>query len=39
LSPRPAAYAVSVLGALFRWLIEQRYVEGRPGFVIMLCSA
>jgi hypothetical protein len=36
LSPRSAAYALPVLGALFRWLIGQRYVEGRPGFVIVL---
>jgi site-specific recombinase XerD len=30
LSPRSAAYALSVLGALFRWLIEQRYVLANP---------
>lgn len=27
---RSAAYALSVLGALFRWLIEQRYVLANP---------
>jgi hypothetical protein len=31
LSPRSAAYALSVLGALFRWLIEQRYAAGAAG--------
>lgn len=30
LSARSAAYALSVLGALFRWLIEQRYVLTNP---------
>ncbi|MFJ4292898.1 phage integrase family protein [Cupriavidus sp. NPDC089707] len=30
LSARSTAYALSVLGALFRWLIEQRYVLGNP---------
>ncbi|WP_341318415.1 phage integrase family protein [Paraburkholderia sp. IMGN_8] len=30
LSPRSTAYALSVLGALFRWLIEQRYVLANP---------
>jgi integrase len=30
LSPRSASYALSVLGALFRWLIEQRYVLANP---------
>jgi site-specific recombinase XerD len=30
LSARSAAYALSVLGALFRWLIEQRYVLASP---------
>src|SRR6185312_17013269 len=30
LSPRSAAYALSVLGALFRWLIEKRYVLANP---------
>jgi site-specific recombinase XerD len=30
LSSRSAAYALSVLGALFRWLIEQRYVLANP---------
>ena len=30
LSPRSAAYALSVLGALYRWLIEQRYVLANP---------
>ncbi|WP_438397104.1 phage integrase family protein [Caballeronia sp. DA-9] len=30
LSARSAAYALSVLGALFRWLIEQRYVLANP---------
>jgi len=30
LSARSAAYSLSVLGALFRWLIEQRYVLANP---------
>jgi len=30
LSARSAAYALSVLGALFRWLIAQRYVLANP---------
>lgn len=30
LSARSAAYALSVLGALFRWLIEQRYLLANP---------
>ncbi|UVA81895.1 MULTISPECIES: site-specific integrase [Pandoraea] len=30
LSSRSAAYALSVIGALFRWLIEQRYVLANP---------
>lgn len=30
LSARSAAYALSVVGALFRWLIEQRYVLANP---------
>lgn len=30
LSTRSTAYALSVLGALFRWLIEQRYVLVNP---------
>jgi len=30
LSVRSAAYALSVLGALFRWLIEQRYLVANP---------
>lgn len=30
LSPRSVAYSLSVLGALFRWLIEQRYVLANP---------
>lgn len=30
LSVRSAAYALSVIGALFRWLIEQRYVLANP---------
>ncbi|CAB3774640.1 site-specific integrase [Paraburkholderia humisilvae] len=30
LSARSTAYALSVLGALFRWLIEQRYVLTNP---------
>ncbi len=30
LSPRSAAYALSVLGAMFRWLIQQRYVLANP---------
>jgi len=30
LSPDSVAYALSVLGAMFRWLIEQRYVLANP---------
>jgi site-specific recombinase XerD len=30
LSPRSTAYALSVLNALYRWLIEQRYVLANP---------
>ena len=30
LSARSTAYALSVLGALFRWLIEQRYLLANP---------
>ncbi len=30
LSARSAAYALSVLGALFRWLVEQRYLLANP---------
>ncbi len=30
LSARSAAHALSILGALFRWLIEQRYVLANP---------
>ncbi|RQV15059.1 integrase [Burkholderia cenocepacia] len=30
LSARSAAYALSVLSALFRWLVEQRYVLANP---------
>ena len=30
LSPRSVAYSLSVLGALFRWLIEQRYILINP---------
>ncbi len=30
LSARSAAYALTVLSALFRWLIEQRYVLANP---------
>jgi site-specific recombinase XerD len=30
LSPRSVAHALSVLGALFRWLIEQRYLLANP---------
>lgn len=30
LSPRSIAYALGVLGALFRWLIAQRYVLANP---------
>ena len=30
LSARSTAYALAVLGALFRWLIEQRYVLSNP---------
>ncbi|CAD6516462.1 Tyrosine recombinase XerC [Paraburkholderia metrosideri] len=30
LSPRSVGYALAVLNALFRWLVEQRYVFGNP---------
>ncbi|RZT39114.1 site-specific integrase [Cupriavidus agavae] len=30
LSPRSAAYALQVIGALFRWLVQQRYVLANP---------
>lgn len=30
LSPRSAAYALSVIGAMYRWLIQQRYVLANP---------
>lgn len=30
LSPRSAAYALSVISALFRWLVEQRYLIANP---------
>ena len=30
LSPRSTSYALSVLGAMYRWLIEQRYVLANP---------
>ena len=30
LSPRSTAYSLSVLGALYRWLIQQRYVLANP---------
>lgn len=30
LSPRSAAYALSVVGALYRWLMQQRYVLANP---------
>jgi site-specific recombinase XerD len=30
LSPRSVAYALSVIGALYRWLIEQRYTLANP---------
>ncbi|WP_322027125.1 site-specific integrase [Burkholderia sp. BCC1977] len=30
LSPRSSAYALTVLSALFRWLVEQRYVLANP---------
>jgi site-specific recombinase XerD len=30
LSPRSAAYALQVINAMFRWLIEQRYVLANP---------
>lgn len=30
LSPRSAAYALSVLGAMLRWLIQQRYTLANP---------
>jgi site-specific recombinase XerD len=30
LSPESVAYALSVIGAMFRWLIEQRYVLANP---------
>jgi len=30
LSPRSTAYALSVIGALFRWLVDQRYTLANP---------
>ena len=30
LSPRSTAYSLSVLGAMYRWLIQQRYVLANP---------
>ena len=30
LSPRSTAYALTVIGAMFRWLIEQRYLVANP---------
>lgn len=30
LAPRSVAYALSVVGAMFRWLIEQRYLVANP---------
>jgi site-specific recombinase XerD len=30
LSPRSTAYALTVIGAMFRWLVEQRYVLANP---------
>ena len=30
LSPRSTSYALSVLGAMYRWLIEQRYLLANP---------
>ena len=30
LSPRSAAYTLQVLGALYRWLVQQRYVLANP---------
>ena len=30
LAPRSVAYALAVLGAMFRWLFEQRYVLANP---------
>lgn len=30
LSPRSVAYALSVIGAMFRWLIQQRYLLANP---------
>jgi site-specific recombinase XerD len=30
LSPRSVAYSLSVIGALFRWLVEQRYTLANP---------
>lgn len=30
LSPRSVAHAITVLGALFRWLVEQRYLLANP---------
>ena len=39
LSARSAAYALLVLGALFRWLIEQRYVLANPFTGVKVCGA
>jgi site-specific recombinase XerD len=39
LSPRSAAYALSVIGALYRWLIEQRYLLANPFAGVKVKSA
>lgn len=39
LSPRSAAFALSVLNAMFRWMIEQRYVLANPFSGVRVRSA
>lgn len=39
LSPESTAYAISVLGALYRWLIEQRYLLANPFAGVKVRSA
>lgn len=39
LSPRSMAYSLSVLGAMYRWLIQQRYALANPFAGIKVCGA
>ena len=39
LSARSVAYALSVVGAMFRWLIQQRYLLANPFAGIKGCAA